>query len=203
MTAAKKAAKARRVTARTAHPKKARAKKSAAAPAAPRPGSEEAREAETAAARAKFLDTYAKVGNVTAACELSTVGRRTHYNWLDTDPAYVKAFEDAKAEAVDRLEQEARRRALVGINEPVFGKLPGKDTGSGEIGRIRKYSDTLLIFLLNGHRPEVYKQRHEVTGKNGAPLNPPVRLDLSKLTTAELVALEGLVAKTAPAQEGA
>ena len=75
------------------------------------------------------------------------------------------AFEDAMEEAADLLESEARRRAHDGVEEPVFGSLGGNQ-GSGEVGRIRKYSDTLLIFLLKGARPDKYRERqeHQVTG---------------------------------------
>jgi hypothetical protein len=189
----------------TSHTSTRAREKQSNAPQAPRPGSEEARKAGTAAARAKFLETFAKVGNVRAASELSGIARRTHYNWLQTDPAYAEAFGDAKSEAVDRLEYEARRRALVGVEEPVYGRLPGVNAGIGVVGYVRKFSDALLIFLLKNLRPEVYTSRHELTGKNGAPLNPATAaMDLSKLTLDELAALERLVLKSSPdAQDGA
>jgi hypothetical protein len=67
------------------------------------------------------------------------------------------------------------RRALVGWKEPVY-------QGGKEVGTIRKFSDNLLIFLLKGKRPEVFRERHELTGANGAALTPAVvhRLALSK-----------------------
>ena len=34
------------------------------------------------------------------------------------------------------------------------------------VGTIRKYSDTLLIFLLKGALPEVYRERYEISGGN-------------------------------------
>ena len=48
-------------------------------------------------------------------------------------------------------EVEARRRAVEGVEEPVgwFQGTPG--------GTVRKYSDTLLIFLLKGARPHKYR----------------------------------------------
>ena len=61
----------------------------------------------------------------------------------------------------------ARRRAAEGTLKPVYqgGKL---------VGEIREFSDTLLIFLLKGKRPEVYRENvkvehsgkiaHDVTG---------------------------------------
>jgi hypothetical protein len=65
---------------------------------------------------------------------------------------YKKAFEDAAEEAADLLETEARRRALEGVEEPVFYQ-------GQQCGTVHKYSDTLLIFLLKGCRPEKYVER--------------------------------------------
>lgn len=50
------------------------------------------------------------------------------------------------------LEDEAVRRAYVGVEEPLF--YQGKQCGT-----VRKYSDTLLIFLLKGAKPAKYRER--------------------------------------------
>lgn len=52
-------------------------------------------------------------------------------------------------EAVAALEQEAVRRALFGVAEPVFHQ-------GRECGAKAKHSDALLIFLLKTLRPERY-----------------------------------------------
>lgn len=127
-----------------------------------RPGSVEAQAQATATAKDLFIDAYRQTGNVTAACEhvanttATTVGRRTHYDWLTSDADYVERFADAKAEAADRLVGEARRRATRGVEEPVYYQ-------GAEVGHIRRYSDTLLIFLIKGALPETYRERHQVT----------------------------------------
>lgn len=115
-------------------------------------------EQQTAINKAKFIEAFAGVGNVSAAAKLAGVGRRTHYQWLKDDAAYAEAFADAVDEAADRLEVEARRRAVNGIVEPVFHK-------GVQVGTIKKYSDTLLIFLLKGARPDKYAERHQHSGK--------------------------------------
>lgn len=107
-----------------------------------------------------FLAELAKSGNVRGACEAVQIGRRTVYDLRESDPAFAADWERAQEEAADLLEAEARRRALEGVEEPVFGGL-GYGRGSGEIGRVRKYSDTLLIFLLKGAKPETYRERSE------------------------------------------
>ena len=46
---------------------------------------------------------------------------------------------------------------MFGVEQPVFYK--------GEVcGLVRKYSDVLLIFLLKGLRPEVYRKNRHITG---------------------------------------
>jgi hypothetical protein len=112
------------------------------------------------------------------------------------DPDYQAEFEEAHKEACDRLEQEARRRAVEGVDEPVFYK--------GEhCGVVRKYSDTLLIFLLNGAMPHKYKSRF--SGKVSGPSGPPVqvRARLEKLSMEDLLRLREILGRaSAPAEDG-
>src|SRR5580765_2108826 len=110
-----------------------------------------------------FLEAFRKNGNVSESASSIGIDRKLHYRWLDKDQKYFKAFTDAEAEAVDVLEKEARRRGQEGVEEPVF--YLGK-----EVGKVRKYSDTLLIFLLKGARPEKYRERYEVAGPGGGPV---------------------------------
>lgn len=116
-----------------------------------------------------FLAAFRENGNVRLACLAADVGRSTHYRWLDSDMAYREAFDLAKEDAADILEAEAKRRAVDGVEEPVgfYRGQPG--------GVVRKYSDTLLIFLLKGLRPEVYRERMEVRGFLG-------KIDLNMLS---------------------
>jgi len=97
--------------------------------------------------RAHFLLCLANGDSVKHACEISGIGRKTAYVWRAQDPEFAEAWDEATEAGVERLEDEAYRRALVG-------------------------SDTLMIFLLKAKRPKVYadKQRLEHTGPNGGPL---------------------------------
>ena len=135
-----------------------------------------------------FLAAYAECGTITQAAEIAGIDRVTHYRWLKDDPEYAKAFEEAHEKSVERLEQEARRRAVEGWEEPVFHK--GK-----VVGKVRKYSDTLLIFLLKGAAPDKYKDRvaNEHSGKIEADVN--VVHDLRKLDPKELEQLEQILSK--------
>lgn len=110
-----------------------------------------------------FLAAYRELGNIRLACETSGVSRSNHYLWLENDPAYAFAFEAARDDAIDLLEAAARERAKDGVIEPVFylGNV---------VGFVRKYSDSLLMFLMKGARPEQYREthRHEHSGAAGA-----------------------------------
>lgn len=111
-----------------------------------------------------FLAAYARLGTILAASEASNICRDNHALWMKKDPAYAEAFEAAKDMSIEMLEHEARRRAYQGVDDPVFYQ-------GVEVAKVRKYSDTLLMFLLNGLRPERYKWRGEVSGPNGGPIS--------------------------------
>ena len=53
------------------------------------------------------------------------------------------------AEGIDRLEDEAHRRAVEGVDRPVY-------QGGVRVGEIKTYSDSLLTLLLKSRRPEVF-----------------------------------------------
>lgn len=109
---------------------------------------------------AAFLAVLRETSNVRRACEAAGIERSTAYRLRDKDTEFNRQWDEAMDEGSDLLEEEARRRAHVGWDEPVFGRI-AKDT-DGEVGIVRKYSDTLLIFLLKGARPEKYRERQDV-----------------------------------------
>lgn len=87
----------------------------------------------------KFLEGYVATGTITGGALFAGIRRGTVYDWLDASEAFKADFEAVKDEVADKLEQEAIRRAL-------------------------STSDTMLIFLLKGQRPEKYgdKTQHDV-----------------------------------------
>jgi hypothetical protein len=107
-----------------------------------------------AVAKAALLAAFAQTGNVAASCRAAGVSRRTHYDWLAADAAYAEAFADAQDDAADALESEAWRRGTEGVTEPLMYQ-------GAEVGTVQRYSDTLLIFLLKGLRPEKYRERFD------------------------------------------
>lgn len=135
-------------------------------------------DAERQQKKGAFLAAYAEMGVVTYSANAAGISRQTHYTWLESDPEYAEQFAAAEQSAIDVLEAEARRRAVEGVERPV-GWYKGKPGGS-----VREYSDTLLIFLLKGARPEKYSDRHRVVDSD---LNPQ---EWAQQAHAYLVAME-------------
>ena len=141
-----------------------------------------------------FLAAYAKSGNISTAAEAAGIDRRRHYEWLADDPdgSYAAAVAAAYDQAGDYLEEKARQRATEGWEEPVWYQ-------GDEVGRVRKYSDTLLIFLLKGAKPDKYRERgtFEHTGKDGGPIEHKHdgSMNLTLLDDGELDDLQRLVGK--------
>jgi len=119
----------------------------------------------TAKKRQAFLAALAETANVLKSSEIARIARRTVYDWKSADSEFADAWERALDIGTDALEDEAVRRAHDGVDEPVF--YQGKACGV-----VRKYSDTLLIFLLKGRRPEKYRDRP--SHATGVPDDGPV-----------------------------
>jgi hypothetical protein len=128
-----------------------------------------AEKAGSAAKRTAFLRRLAETGNISAAARHAGVSRSAVYAWRAGDAGFAASWLDAEQEAVDALEQEARRRAVDGVEQPILsgGKFVRHDDGS--IATIRHYSDRLLEFLLKARRPETYGSRAETKegGRDG------------------------------------
>lgn len=101
-----------------------------------------------------FIDALARTGNVSEAARRAGLSRSRAYQLRRADRAFAGEWEEAIEVAVDRLEAEARHRAVEGIEQPHFHQ--------GRVcGTVRKYSDALLMFLLRAHRPHTYRERSD------------------------------------------
>ena len=111
----------------------------------------------TRARQARFLEVLADTGNVTAAVAAAGISRTRAYERRKTDPAFATAWDEAEDIATDRLEDEARRRAIEGVAEPLVsaGKLVRRD--DGQPITVRRYSANPLLALIKARRPP----RHE------------------------------------------
>jgi hypothetical protein len=107
----------------------------------------------TPARQTRFLEALADTGSVASAAAVAGTSRTRVYELRKADPAFATAWQEAEEIAADRLEDEARRRALEGVPEPLVsaGKLVRDD--DGQPITVRRYSDNLLLALLKAHRP--------------------------------------------------
>ena len=67
-----------------------------------------------------FLTRFTDYGCVRRACEEAGVGHTTVYKWRKNDLDFQQDFTDAETQAVSRLEPEALRRAVDGVEQPIF-----------------------------------------------------------------------------------
>jgi hypothetical protein len=105
--------------------------------------------------RSSFLEALKATCNITRACEAARIGRSAVYSWRKEDPSFSDDWREALEIAGDALQDEAVRRAVEGVDRPVF-------QGGQLVGVVREYSDTLLVLLLKGAKPERYRDRQEV-----------------------------------------
>jgi len=128
--------------------------------------------------QAKFLAAYRATARIDVSAATAGISTAAHYKWVATDPEYVKELDKARDEALSLLEDEAHRRAVQGVEEPVFYQ--------GEVcGTKLNYSDTLLIFLMKAANPEKYRDRFDIRSKVETIGNqPPIVAMVSEVFTA-------------------
>jgi AcrR family transcriptional regulator len=103
-----------------------------------------------AGAKKLFLETLRDTGSVARAARKSGLNRSTWYRHRRKSERFAAVWAEALDEGIEKLEEEALRRAITGTSQPVFFR--------GErIGDVRRYSDALLMFLLRAHRPQRYR----------------------------------------------
>jgi hypothetical protein len=114
-----------------------------------------------------FLAALAEHGVINRACEAVGIDRQTVWIRRQKNPDFAAQCELAIEMSADKLEQEARRRALEGVEEPVY-------QGGQLVGTRLVYSDSLLALMLKGRRKKVFADRTEVTGANGGPVKAAI-----------------------------
>lgn len=113
--------------------------------------------------RQAFLRELARTGIVSKSADAVGISRQITYDWREKDAEFAAAMDDAMERAADQLEGEARRRAIEGVDEPVFYE-------GEQVATVKKYSDTLLIFLLKGRRKAVFAERIDHDHKGNVTL---------------------------------
>ena len=170
--------------------------------------------AERKAKEEIILAALRKCQSATTACELANVPRRTFYNWQHGSKRFRDAVTDATAAGNDTIDDEIRRRAIEGIEEPLvsMGKLvfleePVLDEDGkpmfdekhrpimqivGQI-KVRKYSDTLLLAMAKS-RMMKYRDRvdldllEQINQNTGGAIN----VNTKDMTAEELQQLKAL-----------
>jgi hypothetical protein len=98
-----------------------------------------------------FLKCLAETAKVGYSAQMAGFANATYLRTLyNKDPEFRKEWDAALESGMDAISDEAVRRAVDGVREPVFYQ--------GEVvGYKINYSDGLLMFLLKGGRPHIYK----------------------------------------------
>ena len=117
----------------------------------------------------KYLTAFALCGKIHESERLSGIHHHYHYCWLKEDSDYAEAFEVATQMAANRMEDEIRRRAFDGTNDPVVyqGEISGvwvneegQQVTKGTPGAVlvpltvKKYSDNLAMITIKRLIPE-------------------------------------------------
>ena len=96
-----------------------------------------------------FLDELSQHGVIKYACQKTGISRLTFYYNYQSDEEFRRLVDDAFVLGAINIEDEAKIRAVEGVEEEVYFK--------GEmVGTVRKFSDFLLTFLLKGNFPYKY-----------------------------------------------
>lgn len=134
----------------------------------------------------RFLPALAEYGNVSKAAKKAKVSRAVVYAERDVNEHFRAAWDAALKIGIEAIEDEAKRRAFEGTLKPVF-------QGGKRVGSIREYSDTLTIFLLKAHKPELYRDRSQAMNVN------ITAEELARLSDDDLDELERKLARSRPA----
>jgi hypothetical protein len=116
----------------------------------------------------RFLAELSKYGNVTQAARVVNVSRPVLYKHKRDEEDFRVEWESAARIGALALEDEARRRAYEGWEDPVFHK-------GEQCGTVRKFSDTLLLRLLQAHHPDKYADRSKVQAEVNVSLSELVK----------------------------
>ena len=131
-----------------------------------------------------FLLSLCVFPGLSRAAESAGVHQSTTLHWRqgkhhaspEEYAAFLEGYEIARKLGIEFAEQEAWRRSIEGVIEPVFGSLGGEkgENGAGIIGHRIVRSDSMLQFMLKGHAPQTYRERTEISGPGGGPIESKV-----------------------------
>jgi hypothetical protein len=186
-----------------------------AAPARTKPAKpKRRRQTRTVDKRGAMLAAYAECGSIRDAAAAAGIGRRQHYDWMKTDPAYFERFQEAKTHAAQTLEDDAVEWARRGVFEPnvfqgrfVYPQEEYVETPAviGPRGAIRepekrawrdvpgappfgtwRRSEGIMLRLLAAFMPEKYRRNAsvELSGPGGGAIEIVQRLNAGRARVA-------------------
>ena len=109
----------------------------------------------TADKKEVFLKVYRESNSVREAAKVAEIVRFTAYDWRKSDPQFAREWQIIQHEYIEKLEREADRRGVDGIDHPVIHQGVITDT-------YKEYSDNLLMFRLKRLDPQ-YRDRLQIT----------------------------------------
>ncbi len=92
-----------------------------------------------------FLDVLRTTGNISASARAANISARSAHSLKAQDAEFSQEWDHAKDESIDELEAVLRKRAIEGVEKPIY--YAGK-----ECGIQRSYSDSLGMYILKAHR---------------------------------------------------
>jgi len=117
--------------------------------------------------RHAFLADLQTNGIVSHAAIAAGIDKKTAYNEYHRNKDFASAWDEAVETATDSLENEAIRRARDGVEEPVFYQ-------GEQVGKVKRYSDGLLMFLLRANRPKFRNDAKPADENDRAKADPDV-----------------------------
>jgi len=102
-----------------------------------------------------FLDLLKSGESASIAAQKCHISVRNAYRLREKNAKFAKLWSESVDYCVESAETELRRRAVDGVDVPVFFK--GEKTGTK-----KEFSDQLLLAYLRANRPEKYRDRSEV-----------------------------------------
>lgn len=117
-------------------------------------------------ARAAYLEHLSQTGRKTDSARAAGVSLQTVRNHMKLDPTLADEVEDALEVYKDSLRAEIHRRAVEGVEEPVYYQ-------GAVCGSVTRYSDRMLELEAKRHMPE-YRDKNtvDVNHKGGVLVVP-------------------------------
>jgi hypothetical protein len=133
----------------------------------------------------RFLEVFARGGNILLACRQVGVDRSTIYRWSEQDETFALRKNQAERDFFDLAYGEFTRRAIQGYEKPVvsMGKMVYKADGSLLMERI--VSDRLLEMIIKRGFPE-YREKQQVEMTANVTTTSSQAEDLRLLTNEQL-----------------